>query len=140
MMMTFNTVASTRREDGRSSIDTAVCKPKCGGNGGHHHAEKNLGLKPDVDFYGEETRSIKVRCMVDLVSVTMLGAGIVFGVAAKLSPLENGDFPTFCQPMIIQGWGKEEGIIWLGYPLVLRSRTETSAQGQKGRQEDEGPE
>ncbi|KAI8492889.1 hypothetical protein Bbelb_294860 [Branchiostoma belcheri] len=55
-----------RREDSRSSIDTAVCKPKCEGNDG--------------------AKNVQVDHLV------------------------------------------------LGYPLVLRSRTKTTAQGQKGGQ------
>ena len=36
---------------------------------------------------------VQVRCVADLVSVTMSVVWIVFGVASLFSPLENGDFP-----------------------------------------------
>ncbi|KAI8494313.1 hypothetical protein Bbelb_280730 [Branchiostoma belcheri] len=156
---TDTTNVKTQDNASRSSIDTAVCKPKCGGNGGAKNVQgittptiiylNVAGLKHNVniltrrpamaslhreEFEGSnltlilrrgdpqykgckkqgKIRSIifqdlvvarlekalrdgkKVRCMVDLVSVTMSVAGIVFGVAAKFIPLENGDFPKFC--------------------------------------------
>ncbi|KAI8511310.1 hypothetical protein Bbelb_104100 [Branchiostoma belcheri] len=136
----------------------AVCKPKCGGNGGAKNVQgitaptriylnfgglkhnvniptRRLSTICNVTFSGQSSGrevlnlhtpghrhtewktegsnltlisrrgdpqykvcfcGIQVRCMVDLISVTMSVAGIVFGVAAKFSPLENGDFPMFC--------------------------------------------